>query len=146
MLRPWDEGTGYLDPTPRDSKERGEAEGCGGPVLRPEASNAVVDHVGVKMARGRLKERRARARPLFLLILKTEREGEGRVVALSREGREGQGLMYPPSPSPTPAPFRLHLKIRLLLFLHALAGFLSPSVCSANVSDLQLWHSLPSSC
>lgn len=65
MLRPWDEGTGYLDPTPRDSKERGETEGCCGPVLRPGASNAVVDHVGVKMARGRLKERRARARPLF---------------------------------------------------------------------------------
>lgn len=33
MLRPWDEGTGYLDPTPGDSKKRGEAEGCGGPVL-----------------------------------------------------------------------------------------------------------------
>lgn len=51
-------------------------------------------------------------------------------MALSREG---QGLMYPLSPSPTPAPFRLHLKIRLLLFLPALAGFLSPSICNANV-------------
>lgn len=40
--------------------------------------------------------------------------------------------MYPPSPSPTPAPLRLHLKIRLLLFLHALAGFLSPSICNVN--------------
>lgn len=65
-------------------------------------------------------------------------------MAPSREGMEGQGLIYPPPPSPTPAPNRLYLKIRLHLHLHALAGPSPPSIC--NPSNLQLWHSLPSSC
>lgn len=95
MLRPWDEGTGYLDPTPGDSKERGEAEGCGGPVLRPGASNAVVDYVGVKMARGRLKERQARARPLFSLSSRPRRKGRESCGPL--QGREGRARPYVPT-------------------------------------------------
>lgn len=98
MLKPWDEGTRALDPTPEDRKERGEAEGCGGPAWRPRASRAVVDYAGMRVARGRPKGQRARARPL-LLNLRTQ-SGGGRVVAPSREGMEGQGLIYPQPPPP----------------------------------------------
>lgn len=135
MLKPWDGGTRALDPTPGDRKERGEAERCGGPAWRPKASKAVVDYAGMRVARRKPKGQRARAHPL--LNLRTRREG-GRVVAPSREGMEGQGLMYPPPPSPTPAPNRLYLKIRLHLHLHALAGplplpYVMPLISSCGI-------------
>lgn len=97
MLRTWDGGTGDLDPTPGDRKERGAAEGCGGQAWRPRASRAVVDYVGVKVVRERLKDS-GQERVLFSPHPQ-DRE-ERRVVALSREGKEGQGLMYPLPPPP----------------------------------------------
>lgn len=98
MLKPWDGGARTLDPTPGDGKERGEAEGCGGPAWRPRASRAVVDYAGMRVARGRPKGQRARARPLFLLNLGTERRRESCGPLQGRDGRARPNVPTVPLP------------------------------------------------
>lgn len=88
MLKPWDGGARTLDPTPGDGKERGEAEGCGGPAWRPRASRAVVDYAGMRVARGRPKGQRARARPLFSPQPR-DREEEGELWPPPGKGWKG---------------------------------------------------------